>query len=161
MKLQINQENHSGGRPHLISSPTRCHLIRKLKAGEVNTVPEATKMLTNQLFVNCSNSTTWRILKKSGLKGCKKTKKPLLKSCHLRYQLLFAQKYCEWAVEDWKRVLWSDETKFCLFRPDAGNWIWKSQGEGLNKRTTHVTVKHGSGNIIVWAVLLRLTLVFF
>ena len=58
LKLQINQENHSGGRPHLISSPTRCHLIRKLKAGEVNTVPEATKMLTNQLFVNCSNSTT-------------------------------------------------------------------------------------------------------
>jgi transposase len=149
-KHQVNVENQHGGRPRLISSPTRRHLTRKIKTGEVNTVPEATKMLTNQLSINCSKSTVRRTLKKSGLNGRKKSKKPLLKFHHRQDRLAFAQKYVEWTVEDWKRVLWSDETKICLFGPDGSDWIWKSQEEGLNKRTTQATVKHGGGNIMVW-----------
>jgi hypothetical protein len=107
-------------------------------------------MLTNQLFINCSNSTTRREFKRSSLHGHKKTKKPLLQIRHRKARLTFAEKYVDWTVEDWRRVLWSDETKMCLFGPDEGDWMWKNPKEVLNKCTSQSTVKYGGGNIMVW-----------
>jgi hypothetical protein len=51
-----------------------------------------------------------------------KKKKPSLSVRHRRARLAFAQKYREWTVEDWKRVIWSVETKINRFGSDgAGN----------------------------------------
>lgn len=33
-----------------------------------------------------------------------------------------------WTVEDWKRVVWSDETKINRVGSDGRNWVWKKQG---------------------------------
>jgi hypothetical protein len=52
-KHQANVENQHEGRPCLISSSTCHHFTRKIKTDEVNTVPKATEMLTNQLSINC------------------------------------------------------------------------------------------------------------
>jgi hypothetical protein len=35
-------------------------------------------------------------------------------------------------VEDWKRVIWSDETKINRIGPDEQEYVWKKKGEGLN-----------------------------
>jgi hypothetical protein len=148
--MHITQEENLESCLYLISSPTRRHLSRKIKIGEINTVPEGIKILTNQLSINCSNFTTRRAFKRSGLYGRKKTKKQLLQIHHRKARLTFAEKYVDWTIEDWKRVLWSDETKVCLFGPDGGDWVWKTPKEGLNKRTIQLTVKYGGGNIMVW-----------
>jgi transposase len=37
-------------------------------------------------------------------------------------------------VEDWKRVIWSDETKINRIGPDEQEYVWKKKGEGLNAR---------------------------
>ena len=77
-------------------------------------------------------------------------KKPFLKAKHRRDRLNFALKYGEWTVDDWKRVLWSDETKINRFGSDGRKWVWKKKGEPLSDRTIQATVKHGGGNIMVW-----------
>jgi hypothetical protein len=149
-RMHITQEENLGGCPCLISSFTYRYLSCKIKTGEINTVSEGTKMLTNQLSINCSNFTTRRAFKRSGLHGHKKTKKPLLQIRHRKVRLTFAEKYVDWTVEDWKRVLWSDETKVCLFRPNGDDWVWKTPKEELDKRTIQPTLKYGGGNIMVW-----------
>jgi len=40
-----------------------------------------------------------------------KRKRPLLKPCHRKARMEFAERHQEWTIEDWKRVIWSDETK--------------------------------------------------
>jgi hypothetical protein len=52
-----------------------------------------------------------------------KKKKPLLSVKHRKTRLAFAQKYGKWTVEDWKRVIWSDETKINRFGSDGREWI--------------------------------------
>jgi hypothetical protein len=47
-----------------------------------------------------------RILRKNSFKAVVKKKKPLLSVRHRKARLAFAQKYREWTVEDWKRVIW-------------------------------------------------------
>ena len=54
-------------------------------------------------------------------------------------------------MEDFKWVLWSDETKTNQIGSDGKMYIWKERGEQLSDWTTAPTVKHGGGNnLMVW-----------
>ena len=65
--------------------------------------------------ISLSTQTIHRGLKKQGMKAIKKPKKPYLRPHHKRMRMEFAKKYKDWTVKDWKRVIWSDETKInCL-----------------------------------------------
>jgi hypothetical protein len=57
-------------------------------------------------------------------------------------------------VEDWKRVLWTDETKINRIGSDGKVYTWKERGEPLSDRTTLPTVKYGGGgNMMVWGCM--------
>ena len=68
--------------------------------------------------------------------------------------LKFAKYHENWTVEDWKRVLWSDETKINRIGSDGRVYTWKQKGESLLDRITTSTVKHGGGNnLMVWGCM--------
>jgi hypothetical protein len=68
--------------------------------------------------------------------------------------LNFARYHENWTVEDWKRILWSDETKINRIGSDGKVYTWKKRGEPLSDRTTTPTVKHGGGNnLMVWGCM--------
>jgi len=57
-------------------------------------------------------------------------------------------------VEDFKRVLWTDETKINRIGSDGKVYVWKQRGEPVSDRTTTPTVKHGGGNnLMVWGCM--------
>ena len=78
-----------------------------------------------------------------------KKKKPLLSARYRKRRLVFALKHRNWAVEDWKRVIWSDETKINRFESDGRQLVWKQKGEGLIQREVQGTVKFDQGNIMI------------
>ena len=67
--------------------------------------------------------------------------------------MAFAQKYLEWTVDDWKRVVWSDETKINRFGSDGQQYVWGRKGESVGDRGIEETVKFGGGNIMVWGCM--------
>lgn len=56
-------------------------------------------------------------------------------------------------MEDWKRVIWSDETKINRIGSDGKQYVWKKKGQGLTEREVQGTVKFGGGNIMVWGCM--------
>ena len=62
----------------------------------------------------------------------------------------FAIAHRYWTVEDWKRVIWSDETKINRFGSDGRHWVWKKQGEALSDRLVDGTIKFGGGSLMMW-----------
>ena len=50
-------------------------------------------------------------LKKLGMLAMTKKKQPALKPIHKTKQYNFTLAKKDWTMEDWKRVVWSDETK--------------------------------------------------
>ena len=88
------------------------------------------------------------------MKAVVKRKRPLLSKRHRRARLDFAIAHKDWTVEDWKRVVWSDETKINRLGSDGRKWVWKKAGEGLSDRLVQGTVKFGGGSLMVWGCML-------
>ena len=59
-----------------------------------------------------ATSTVQRKLCESGLHGRIAAKKPLLKDTNNKKRLAWAKKDEQWTLDQWKSVLWSDESKF-------------------------------------------------
>ena len=83
-----------------------------------------------------------------------KQKRPFLSKQHRREQLDFAIAHQYWTVDDWKQVVWSDETKINCLGSDGRKWVWKKPGEGLSDRLVEGTQKFGGGSIMIWGCML-------
>ena len=70
-------------------------------------------------------------------------KKPFLSYKHVLACLRFAQRYENWTVDVWKRVIFSDETKINRFNSYGRSWCWIGDGECFGPQHVHQTVKHG------------------
>ena len=62
-------------------------------------------------------------LKKTGMKAVVKSKCPLLSVKHCKAHLDYAYTHKDWTVEDWKKVVWSDETKINCLGSDGCKWV--------------------------------------
>ena len=81
-------------------------------------------------------------------------KKPQLQQHHIRQRLDFALRHQYWTVDDWKCVIWSDETKINRLGPDGRRWIWKRPGNNkLNNQQVQGTVKFGGGSLMFWGCM--------
>ncbi|GIY67690.1 transposable element Tc1 transposase [Caerostris extrusa] len=60
-----------------------------------------------------------------------------------------------YVIKKWKiseAVLWSDESRFTLYRSDGRVWVWRLPGERLLPEGIVPIVKFGGGGIRVWGV---------
>ena len=83
------------------------------------------------------------------MKAVVKRKHPLLSAKHRKAHLDYAYAHKDWTVEDWKRVVWSDETKVNRLGSDRHKLVWKRPGEGLSDRLVEGTVKFGGGSVMI------------
>ncbi len=78
-------------------------------------------------------------LRREGLKSCSARKVSLLKKAHVQARLKFAND----SVENWVKVLWSDETKLKLFGFNSIRCVWRRRNAAYDPKNTIPTFKHG------------------
>ena len=61
--------------------------------------------------------------------------------------------HIDWTVEEWKQVVFSDESKFNLFGSDGKQYCRRRVGEEFRPQNVKKTVKHGGGSLQVWGCL--------
>ncbi|XP_047141041.1 uncharacterized protein LOC124816071 [Hydra vulgaris] len=69
---------------------------------------------------------------KAGFSGCIACKKPFLTKNHMKKRMNCAKKYYLMPVSFWKKVLWSDESKFNLKKSDVALRVWRKRGEAFH-----------------------------
>ena len=62
--------------------------------------------------------------------------------------------YTHWTVENWKKVVHSDESKINCFGSDGDRTTWKMKGEALNDRLVEGTLKFGGDSLMVWGCVM-------
>ena|SRR5947199_6012427 len=143
-----------GGCPSKLSSANIRHAQRLISSGKVDTAVNVAKVLRNVTNQSLSIQTVRNGLKAAGMKAVVKKKKPFLSKRHRRERMDFALRHQHWTVEDWKKVVWSDETKINRLGSDGRKWVWKKAGESLSNRLVQETQKFGGGSVMVWGCML-------
>ena len=153
-EIDGDKENSKGGRPSKLSYHDKQSIFRQITTGKLDNAVQATHFINNILPNPVTPQTVRNALKENNFRSVIKKKCPLLKKGHRLACLKFAKYHENWTVEDWKRVLWSDETKINRIGSDGRVYTWKQKGEPLSDRTTTPTVKHGGGNnLMVWGCM--------
>lgn len=138
------------GRPRKLTERDERTVVRLILKDECSTASEVQRSLKVHDNIEVSSNTVRRVLKRNGFVARVKRKKPLLSKTHRKTRLEFAEKYKHWTVEDWNKVVWSDESKFQIFGSDGRTYCWKKAGEKLQDRHVKPTVKFGGGSVFVW-----------
>ena len=100
-----------------------------------------------------SYTTVRTSLNSMGFEAKFKLKKPLLSRRHreARYKWAKAHEFC--TVDDWKRVIFSDETKINIWGSDGCKFYWSRPGDVLQAHHLDLTVKHGGGSLMMWGCI--------
>ena len=147
-------QNSKGGHPSKLSSCDKQSIMRQITTGKLDNAVQATHYINNILSSPVTPQTVRNALKENNFCSVVKQKQPLPKTVHHQNHLNFVWYHENWTVENWKRVLWSDETKINRIGSDGRVYTWKQRGEPLSDRTTTPTVKHGGGNnLMIWGCM--------
>ena len=139
----------SSGRPRATTSKIDKLMIDMIDESDKPNACDVANKLSQLNLAHISPQTVRRRLNESDLHGRATQKKPLLTKKHVKSRLEFGLKHQSWTVDDWKKVLCSDETKIKKMGSDGRVWTRKRTGEALKQKHVKQTVKHDS-SIMAW-----------
>jgi hypothetical protein len=122
-------------------------------SGFADTAVEIRSHLASEYGETVGAETVRNILRRQGMKAAVKVKKPLLSPQNIRKRKAFAAKYLHWTEDDWRRVVFSDETKVNRTGSDGRCWIWKKKKDTIQDREVRGTLKYGGGHIMMWGCM--------
>lgn len=102
-----------------------------------------------EIDIHLSPRTINRILKKHGFRKTKPTRKPGLTEAMKKQRLAWCLEHESWTLEDWKRVIWTDETSVVLGHRRGGYRIWRQPQERFLKSCIHRRWK-GYSEFMFW-----------
>ncbi|KAG1484483.1 hypothetical protein G6F54_012869 [Rhizopus delemar] len=109
-RLFSNRKVSIGGRPTVVSKVTKRLIKRKVIEGVLKTAKEVHRELV-QLGYDISYRSAINVLKSMELHSSIKKKKPFLTKAHMQHRLEWTKKHQDLTVEEWRKVVFSDETK--------------------------------------------------
>lgn len=136
------------GRPRKTTTRTDRKIVNTVLKDRRISLPKLGSKLRNELKINVSDFTIRRRLKEAKLNGRVAKKKPFLTKRHISKRKEWARKHLSWDDKQWAKVLWSDESKFCLFGNKGIQRVWRRPNESLRMDCVKPTVKFGGGKII-------------
>lgn len=140
-----SEAKKSTGRPRITSKRDDIAIGRSAR---VNPTYSSTQIMLDSGVHASTRTIRRRLLKEFGLAARRAAKKPLLTDQQRRKRLKFCKERQHWTVENWKKVLFTDETLICQFGSPA-TFVRRPKGERFNARYTIRTTKH-SPKVMVW-----------
>ncbi len=116
------------GRKRCTTNRENRSLMRIVKQNRFKNLGELHKEWT-EAGVKASRATTHRRVKEFGYSCRIPLVKPLLNHRQRQRHLTWAKEKKNWTVAQWSKVLFSDESKFCISFGNQGPRVWRKGGE--------------------------------
>jgi len=131
------------------TTPAEEPLLKRISLKDrFKTAVDVRSEFISQTQNNISVETIRRRLRENNLIACTPAKKPLLTRKMRQARLKWARKYENWTVINWRKVMFSDESKFCLFGSEGMQYVRRKPGERLAQQCIRPTVKYPAGQMV-------------
>ncbi len=130
-------------------------LMRIVKQNRFKNLGELHKEWT-EAGVKASRATTHRRVKEFGYSCRIPLVKPLLNHRQRQRRLTWSKE--NWTVAQWSKVLFSDESKFCISFRNQGPRVWRKGGEAHSLSCMKSSVKFPQ-SVMIWGAMSLLVLV--
>jgi hypothetical protein len=107
------------GRPRLMTDRNR----RMLKKAVRETRKTSSETITRE-FRSASTMTVRRELRGMEFHVRAAAHKPNISPVNAKRCLKWCKERRHRTVDNWKRVIWGDESRYTTWRPDGGVWVW-------------------------------------
>ena len=95
-------------------------------------------------------------LRDAGLRAMRPLRGPVLTRRHCHNRLLWGNQHRNWTVRNnWRHVIFSDESFFQLMRHDTRRRVYRRVNERYAANCVQEAPAHGGGGVMVWAAISR------
>ncbi|KAG0975615.1 hypothetical protein G6F29_011407 [Rhizopus arrhizus] len=128
------------GRRSEITATTKSYIRRSVITGKLKTGKDVQRYLCD-LGCAIGYSACLKLLKSMGFQARIKKHKPFLKAIHMKKRLAWVNAHKDWTKDDWRRMVFSDETKVNVWGSDGVKYYWKRVDDKLRFHHLDLTVK--------------------
>ena len=143
------ERKKGSGRPKKMDERSKRRLLRIVEKNPEATLAE----LQAQMPIKCS---TWLISKhlhESNLNKRVAVVKPYLTEKQRKARYKFAKEHLNWTVDQWKRVIWTDESSFQIGANVIKKKVWRRRSEKYKKSCIKASFKSGRTSVMVWGAI--------
>ncbi|MBW0530837.1 hypothetical protein O181_070552 [Austropuccinia psidii MF-1] len=134
------------GRPTKLTERDRRQLSRIITRCRRLTVAQVTSLMTSHV----SNRTIQREIHKLGKHSRIAPKKPYLRPQDFQRRLAFAQAHRHWTINEWAKVIWTDESAFELGKRVDQVRVWRTANEKWLLENLAVNHRSGRQSVMIW-----------
>ena len=103
------------------------------------------------LRLNLSDQTIRNRLAEAGLRNFRPATFPMLHDAHKQARLDWANAHSGWGLNEWRTVLFTDESRFTVRFSDGRIGVWRLSRERFQARFVRQVDRYGGGSVMVWA----------
>jgi transposase len=138
------------GRPRKVNSRDIRHLKRLVKGETRLSASKIATDLNSSLPKPVTTRTVRNYLRELGYEYVVKIKKQWLSARHREQRVAWCKDHLHWTFDDWKNVIFSDESTFYVLRRKNQCKIWRLEKEKLLPKCLSETNTGDGGKIGVW-----------
>ena len=137
------------GRPPKLTERDKRAVVLQARKNRRATLAE----ITNNVACTASMWTIRTALHEAEMHSRVAKLKPFLKPRHVEKRLDYAKKHASWTIDEWAKVIWTDESSFELGRNYRQVLVWRTTGEEYNTDCLAPTFKSNRSSVMVWGAI--------
>lgn len=141
------------GRPKVTTERQDRHIVRQHLREPLKTATSTAHNTIGMHGQAISAKTVRRRLAAAHLENRRPARRPILTPQHRLARLAWAQQHINWRHLDWKRVLFSDEKRFCVDPVDGRVRIWRRRGERFADANILQHDRWGGASVMIWGAI--------
>ena len=147
-------ENKKGrGRKCKLTTRDQSSIMKAVKKDPFISGTKLAKNIEMATGKSVSSKTVINFLKKKNYHSRVPSKKPFISKINQRKRFEYALKYVDKPISFWKKVLFTDESKFNARGSDGRIRVFREPGKALNLKNMRGTVKHGGASVMIWGAM--------